>query len=103
MPRSAHYGPKAVPGSFFESGVVAFTFCTQGVGSFEAQTLSVNGAPVIRRNGLIFGAAPVFLPVVPIFVVTRTDGCLGLPEGTAEFLSEPTMSIRSFSILLLFA
>ena len=83
--------PKPFLASFFESGVVAFTFCTQGVGSFEAQTL--------RRNGLVFGAAPVFLSVVPIFVVTRTDGCLRLPEGTAEFLSEPTMSIRSFSIL----
>ena len=91
--------PKPFLASFFESGIVAFTFCTQGVGSFEAQTLSVNGAPVIRRNGLVFGAVPVFLPVVPIFVVTRTDGCLRLPEGTAEFLSEPTMSIRSFSIL----
>ena len=91
--------PKPFLASFFESGIVAFTFCTQGVGSFEAQTLSVNGAPVIRRNGLVFGAAPVFLSVVPIFVVTRTDGCLRLPEGTAEFLSEPTMSIRSFSIL----
>ena len=29
---------------FFEVGIVAFVFCTQGVGSFEAQTLSVNGA-----------------------------------------------------------
>ena len=93
--------PKPFLASFFESGIVAFTFCTQGVGSFEAQTISVNGAPVIRRNGLVFGSAPIFLSVVPIFGVTRTDGCLRLPEGTAEFLSEPTMSIRSFPSLLI--
>ena len=29
---------------FFEVGIVAFVFCTQGIGPFEAQTLSVNGA-----------------------------------------------------------
>ena len=42
--------PKPFLASFFESGVVAFTFCTQGVGSFEAQTLSVNGAPVNQKE-----------------------------------------------------
>lgn len=36
--------PKPFLAGFFEAEIVAFVFCTQGIGPFEAQTRSANGA-----------------------------------------------------------
>ena len=70
----------------FEARIVALTFRPQGVSSFKVETAAVNGKSVVIGNGFIFRAAPVFLAVVPVFVVTRANTGLGLAEGAAVFL-----------------
>ena len=70
----------------FETGVVSFTLCTQGICSLETEAAAVNGKPVIVWNGLIFRAAPVFLPIVPVFVAAGANTSLRLAERTAVFL-----------------
>ena len=47
---------------------------------------AVNGKPVIRGDDPVFNATPVFLPVIPVFVVTRANTGFGLAEGAAIFL-----------------
>ena len=53
----------------FETGVVSFALCTQGVCSLETEAATVNGKSVVIGNGFIFRAAPVFPPVIPVLVV----------------------------------
>ena len=65
----------------FEAGIVALALCTQGVSPFKIETAAVNGKSVIVWNGLVFRAAPVFLAVIPVFVVARANTGLGLTEG----------------------
>ena len=83
----------------FEAGIVTLTLCTQGVCSLETEAAAVNGKPVIVWNGLVFRAAPVFLAVIPVFVVTRANTGLGLTEGAAEFLPG-TMIVGGFAVLV---
>ena len=64
------------------------------------ETAAVNGKSVIVWNGLIFRAAPVFLPVIPVFVVTRANAGLGLAEGTAEFLPNSPSAIGGLAIFV---
>ena len=63
------------------------------------QAFPVNGKSVVCWNGLILGAAPVLLAVVPVFVVTRANISFGLAEGAAEFLPG-TMIVGGFAILV---
>ena len=79
--------PKPLLACGFEAGIVALTFSPQGVSPPEIETAAVNREPVIVWNSLVFRAAPVFLPVVPILVVTRANTALGLAEGAAVFLA----------------
>ena len=55
----------------FEAGIVTLTLCTQGVCPLETEAAAVNGKPVIRGDDPVFNATPVFLPVIPVFVVTK--------------------------------
>ena len=55
----------------FEARIVTLTLCTQGVCSLETEAAAVNGKPVIRGDDPVFNATPVFLPVIPVFVVTK--------------------------------
>ena len=71
----------------------------QGVCSLETEAAAVNGKPVVVWNGLIFRAAPVFLAVVPVFVVTRANTGLGLAERAAVFLAG-TPIVGGFSVLV---
>ena len=71
----------------FEAGIVALALCTQGVSPFKIETAAVNGKSVVHRNGLILGAAPVFLPIVPVFVAAGANTSLRLAERTAVFLA----------------
>ena len=70
----------------FEAGIVTLALCTQGIDTLKTQAFPVNGKSVVCWNGLILGAAPVFLAVVPVFVAARANTGLGLAEGAAEFL-----------------
>ena len=70
----------------FEAGIVTLTLCTQGGCSLETEAAAVNGKPVIVWNGLVFRAAPVFLPIVPVFVAAGANTSLRLAERTAVFL-----------------
>ena len=70
-----------------KAGVITLTLCTQGIDTLKMQAFPVNGKSVVCWNGLIFGAAPVPLAVVPVFVVTRANTGFGLAEGAAEFLA----------------
>ena len=70
----------------FEAGIVTLALCTQGVCSLETEAAAVNGKPVIRGDDPVFNATPVFLPVIPVFVVTRANTGLGLTERAAVFL-----------------
>ena len=71
----------------FEARIVTLALCTQGVCSLETEAATVNGKSVIVWNGLILGTALVFLAVVPVFVVTRTNIGFGLTEWAAVFLA----------------
>ena len=83
----------------FEARIVTLALCTQGVCSLETEAATVNGKSVVIGNGFIFRAAPVFLAVVPVFVVTRANTGLGLTEGAAVFLPG-TMIVGGFSVLV---
>ena len=83
----------------FEARIVTLALCTQGVCPLETEAAAVNGKPIIVRNGLVFRAAPVFLPVIPVFVVTRANTGLGLAERAAEFLPG-TMIVGGFAIFV---
>ena len=82
-----------------KAGVVSFTLCTQGIDTLKTQAFPVNGKSVVCWNGLILGAAPVFLAVVPVFVAARANTGLGLAEGAAEFLPG-TMIVGGFAIFV---
>ena len=71
----------------FEAGIVALALCTQGVSLFKIETAAVNGKSIIVWNGLVFRAAPVFLPIVPVFVAAGANTSLRLAERTAVFLA----------------
>ena len=71
----------------FETGIVSFALCTQGIDTLKTQAFPVNGKSVIVWNGLVFRAAPVFLPIVPILVAARANTGLGLAERAAVFLA----------------
>ena len=83
----------------FEAGIVSFALCTQGVSPFKIETAAANGKPVVIGNGPVFRAAPVFLPIVPVFVVTRANTGLGLAERAAVFLAG-TPIVGGFSVLV---
>ena len=83
----------------FEAGIVTLALCTQGVCSLETEAATVNGKSVIVWNGLIFRAAPVFLAVVPVFVVAGANAGLGLAERAAVFLAG-TPIVGRFAVLV---
>ena len=83
----------------FEAGIVSFALCTQGIDTLKTQAFPVNGKSVIRGDDPVFNAPPVFLPVIPVFVVAGTNTGLGLTERAAEFLPG-TMIVGSFAILV---
>ena len=79
--------PQAFLTCGFETGIVTLALCTQGVCPLETETATVNGKSVVIGNGFIFRAAPVFLAVVPVFVVAGANTGLGLAERAAVFLA----------------
>ena len=83
----------------FEARIVTLALCTQGVCPLETEAAAVNGKSVIIWNGLIFRAAPVFLPIVPVFVVAGANIGFGLTEWAAEFLSG-TIIVGGFAIFV---
>ena len=83
----------------FETRIVTLALCTQGVCSLETEAATVNGKSVIVWNGLIFRAAPVFLAVVPVFVVAGANTGLGLAERAAVFLAG-TPIVGGFAIFV---
>lgn len=83
----------------FETRIVTFTLRPQGVSPFKVETAAVNGKPVIIGNGLVFCAAPVFLAVVPVFVVAGANTGLGLAERAAVFLAG-TPIVGGFAIFV---
>lgn len=82
-----------------KAGIVTLTLCTQGVCSLETEAAAVNGKPVIRGDDPVFNATPVFLPVIPVFVVTRANAGFGLTEWAAEFLPG-TIIVGGFAIFV---
>ena len=91
--------PQAFLTCGFEARIVTLALCTQGVCPLETEAAAVNGKSVIIWNGLIFRAAPVFLAVVPVFVVTRANTGLGLAERAAVFLAG-TPIVGGFAVLV---
>ena len=83
----------------FEAGIVTLTLRPQGIDTLKTQAFPVNGKSVVCWNGLILGAAPVFLPVIPVFVVTRANAGFGLTEWAAEFLPG-TIIVGGFAIFV---
>ena len=83
----------------FKARIVTLALCTQGVCSLETEAAAVNGKSVIVWNGLIFRAAPVFLPIVPVFVAARANTSLRLAEGAAVFLAG-TPIVGRFAVLV---
>lgn len=83
----------------FEAGIVTLALCPQGVSPFKVETAAVNGKPVVIGNGLVFRAAPVFLPVIPVLVVAGTFAGFGLTERAAVFLAG-TIIVGGLAILV---
>ena len=83
----------------FEAGIVTLALCTQGVCPLETEAATVNGKSVVIGNGFIFRAAPVFLPIVPVFVVAGANTSLRLAEGAAVFLAG-TPIVGGFAVLV---
>ena len=83
----------------FEAGIVTLTLRPQGVSPFKIETDAVNGKPVVIGKGLIFRAAPVFLPVIPVLVVAGTFAGFGLTERAAVFLPG-TIIVGGLAILV---
>ena len=84
----------------FEARIVTLTLCTQGVCSLETEAAAVNGKPVIRGDDPVFNATPVFLPVIPVFVVTRANTGFGLAEWAAVFLANSPSAIGGLAIFV---
>ena len=82
-----------------KAGIVTLTLSTQGVCSLETEAATVNGKSVVIGNGFIFRAAPVFLAVVPVFVVAGANAGLGLAERAAVFLAG-TPIVGGFAVLV---
>ena len=82
----------------FEAGIVTLTLCTQGVCPLETEAAAVNGKSVVCWNGLILGAALVFLPIVPVLVVAGANTGFELAEGAAVFLPG-TIIVDRLSVL----
>ena len=82
-----------------KAGVVTLTLCTQGVCSLETAAAAVNGKSVVCWNGLILGASPVFLPVIPVLVAAGANAGFGLAEGAAVFLPG-TIIVGGLAILV---
>ena len=83
-----------------KAGIVTLTLCTQGVCSLETEAAAVNGKPVIRGDDPVFNATPVFLPVIPVFVVTRANAGFGLTEWAAVFLANSPSAIGGLAIFV---
>ena len=83
-----------------KAGIITLTLRPQGVSPFKIETAAVNGKSVIVWNGLVFRAAPVLLPVVLVFVVTRASTGFGLAEGAAVFLPDPPSATGGLAILV---
>ena len=83
----------------FEARIVTLTLCTQGIDTLKTQAFPVNGKPVIVWNGLVFRAAPVFLPIIPVLVVAGTFAGFGLTERAAVFLPG-TIIVGGLAILV---
>ena len=83
----------------FEAGIVTLTLCTQGIDTLKTQAFPVNGKSVVCWNGLILGAAPVFLAVVPVFMAAGANTVFGLAERTAVFLAG-TIIVGGLAILV---
>ena len=83
----------------FEVGIVALTLRPQGLSPFKIETATVNGESVIVWNGLVFRAVPVFLAIIPVFVVTRANTGFGLAKRTAVFLAG-TPIVGRFAVLV---
>ena len=79
--------PEAFLTGNLKAGVVTFTFGAQCISPLETGAFPVNGKPVGIRYGSVFGAAFVFLAIVPVFVVTGAATCFGLAERTAKLLT----------------
>ena len=82
-----------------KAGVITLTLCTQGIDTLKTQAFPVNGKPVIVWNGLVFRAAPVFLPIIPALVVAGTFAGFGLTERAAVFLPG-TIIVGGLAILV---
>jgi hypothetical protein len=83
----------------FKTGIITLTFRPQCIEPLEVQTAAVNGKPVIRGNGLVFGTAPVPFAVLPILVAARAFLSFRLPKRAAVFLAG-TAIVRGFTILV---
>ena len=92
--------PKSFLTRCLKTGIVTLTFCTQSIDTLKTQAFPVNGKSVVIGNGFIFRAAPVFLAVVPVFVVTRSYSGFGLAEGAAVFLPDSPFAIGGLTILV---
>ena len=79
--------PKALLAGGLKAGIVAFALGSQGIDGLKSDGAPIDGEPVVVGDGDVFGAAPVFLAVIPIFMVTRTRIGFGVFVRATEFLS----------------
>ena len=92
--------PKTFLAGSLEAGVVTFAFGAQGIRAFEVGAVPVNGKSVGIWDSFVFGAASVFLAIVPVFVVTGAAVGFGLAERTTELLARTAMAIGSLTIFV---
>ena len=78
--------PETFLAGILETGIITLDFSPHGINLFECDAFSVDGKSVVVRQGHIFGAATVFLAVVPIFVIAWAGTGFRTLERTAILL-----------------
>lgn len=84
----------------FETGIITFTLCTEGIVVFEIFAVSIDGESqiIFIRNGGIFCTASVFLAIIKVFMMAWAVRIFRVFQGTAEFLAG-SVPVRKFSVL----
>ncbi len=73
---------------------------TPAISTLETRAFPVNGKPVVGGYRLVLCAAPVFLAIVPVFMVAGAGIGFGLAERAAKLLAQTLVAIGCLSILV---
>lgn len=91
--------PKAFLTGLLKTGIVPLRLGSESIDFLKGNTITVCWKSVIIGKSNVFCTAPVFLSVVPTFMIARANENLWLSERTAVFLTRPAIA-RKFAVLM---